>query len=54
VKQITEADIDEAIRRAEAGGAGGVGYDQSRWCGTACCVLGHARIVAGLFREVKL
>jgi len=22
-------------------------YDQGRWCGTACCVLGHARALVG-------
>lgn len=22
-------------------------YDQRRWCGTTCCVLGHARALAG-------
>lgn len=48
MNQITEADIDEAIKIAKAGGRDGKGYDQANWCGTSCCVLGWARIVAGL------
>ena len=45
---ITEKHIDEAIKVAKAGGTTEHRYDQRRWCGTACCVLGHARIIAGL------
>ena len=47
---ITEAHIDEALAICEAGGRDGIGYDQARWtgeCGTAMCVLGWARLVAG-------
>ena len=46
--QITEAHLDEAIRTAKAGEGMGHAYDQKSWCGTACCVLGFARLVAGL------
>lgn len=46
--QITEAHLDEAIRMAKAGGGMGHEYNQRSWCGTACCVLGFARLVAGL------
>ena len=45
---ITEAVLDEAIEAAEAGHINGLTYDQSSWCGTACCVLGFARHIAGL------
>jgi hypothetical protein len=45
---ITEAHIDKAIELAEAGGGLGHTYDQSAWCGTSCCVMGLARIVAGV------
>ena len=46
--QITEAHLDEAIRMARAGGGMGHEYNQLSWCGTVCCVLGFARLVAGL------
>jgi uncharacterized protein YjbI with pentapeptide repeats len=45
---ITEQHIDKAIELAEAGGGLGYTYDQSEWCGTSCCVMGFARIVAGV------
>jgi hypothetical protein len=45
---ITEKHIDEAIAIIEAGGRNGRGYNQGEWCGTSCCLLGWARIVAGL------
>ena len=51
--QITEAHLDEAIRMAKAGGGMGHRYDQRSWCGTACCVLGFARLVAGLPEQNK-
>ena len=44
---ITEAHIDEALAICEAGGRDGIGYDQAAWCGTAMCVLGWARKIAG-------
>jgi hypothetical protein len=50
---ITEAHIDQAITWAEAGGNGEHAYDQSSWCGTACCVLGFARLAAGV-KEVNM
>jgi len=46
--QITEQHLREAIVAAETGHLNGHEYDQSTWCGTACCVLGFARIIAGL------
>ena len=46
--QITEAHLDEAIRMTKAGGGMGHKYNQRSWCGTACGVLGFARLVAGL------
>ena len=45
---ITEEIIDEAIAAAEEGHINGLTYSQSSWCGTACCVLGFARHIAGL------
>ena len=45
---ITEEIIDQAIAAAEAGHINGLTYNQSSWCGTACCVLGFARHIAGL------
>ncbi len=48
MKQITEAHLDEAIRMAKAGGGMGHKYNQRSWCGTSCCVLGFARLVAGI------
>ena len=45
---ITVANIREAITIARQGGRDGRGYDQARWCGTSCCVLGWARSVAGV------
>ena len=48
MKQITEANLDEAIRMARAGGGMGHEYNQRSWCGTSCCVLGFARLVAGI------
>ena len=50
---ITEAHLDQAITWAEAGGNGEHAYDQSSWCGTACCVLGFARLAAGV-KEVNM
>ena len=44
---ITEAHIDEALAICEAGGRDRIGYDQAAWCGTAMCVLGWARKIAG-------
>ena len=44
---ITEKNIRDAINAARDGELGYKKYDQSRWCGTACCVLGFARILAG-------
>ena len=49
--KITEAHIDEALRIARAGGRDGRTYDQGTWCGTSCCVLGWARIAAGIPEE---
>ena len=48
MQQITEENLDNAIRTARAGGGMGHTYNQGRWCGTACCVLGFARLDAGL------
>ena len=45
---ITEEIIDKAIAAAEEGHIDGLTYSQSSWCGTACCVLGFARHIAGL------
>ena len=45
---ITEEIIDKAIAAAEEGHINGLTYNQSSWCGTACCVLGFARHIAGL------
>src|SRR5579885_1958403 len=45
---ITEAILDQAIEAAERGHLDDMTYDQSEWCGTACCVLGFARHLAGL------
>jgi uncharacterized protein YjbI with pentapeptide repeats len=45
---ITEAILDQAIEAAEAGHLNGLTYNQSNWCGTACCVLGFARHIAGI------
>lgn len=45
---ITVANIRQAIEVCDAGGTAEVGYDQASWCGTARCVLGHARIIAGV------
>lgn len=45
--------VRKAIKIAEHGGKkysgikGKVGYDQGAWCGTSCCVWGHALILAG-------
>jgi hypothetical protein len=46
--QITEAHIDAAIEAARAGHLAGHTYNQLNWCGTSCCVLGFARIEAGV------
>jgi len=48
MNQITEEHLDIAIAAAREGRLGGRNYDQSKWCGTSCCVLGFARIAAGL------
>ena len=48
MQQITEENLDNAIRMARAGGGMGHIYNQAHWCGTHCCVLGFARLVAGL------
>ena len=45
---ITEEIIVKAIAAAEEGHIDGLTYSQSSWCGTACCVLGFARHIAGL------
>lgn len=45
---ITVAQIRAAITIANAGGTPEMGYNQSKWCGSARCVLGHARIIAGV------
>ena len=47
-KIITEEILDQAIAAAKLGHVNGLTYDQSSWCGTACCVLGFARYLAGL------
>ena len=47
-KIITEEILDRAIAAAKLGHVNGLTYDQSSWCGTACCVLGFARYLAGL------
>ena len=46
-KLLTEEIIDQAIVAAKAGAVNGLTYDQGSWCGTACCVLGFARYIAG-------
>ena len=51
-KIITEEILDRAIAAAKLGHVNGLTYDQSSWCGTACCVLGFARYLAGL-KEVN-
>lgn len=45
---ITEQNILDAIKDARAGGYAGHRYDQHSWCGSACCVLGLARLRAGM------
>jgi len=45
---ITEQNILDAIRDARRGELQGHKYDQVHWCGTSCCVLGFARIRAGM------
>lgn len=50
--EITLEHIDAGCRAAIAARDGhptdGHGYDQSSWCGTACCIWGHAVLAAGL------
>ena len=46
---ITLEHLREALRRVQAGELPeGHGYDQGNWCGTSCCLWGHAHVVAGL------
>ncbi len=54
----TFADLKKAIKIARKGkhhypGLGLIKYDQDQWCGTACCVWGHAMLVAGHTRIFK-
>ncbi len=49
--QITEQNILDAIADARSGELDGHAYDQGNWCGTACCVLGFARLRAGLLER---
>lgn len=44
MKTLTETDL---LAGAAYAVAHPEEYDQSNWCGTACCVLGHARRLAG-------
>ena len=39
--------ISEILAGAAFGAAHPAEYNQRHWCGTACCVLGHARRLAG-------
>lgn len=53
MKVPTMGHVRKAIDIAKKGGhkykgiKGRITYDQNRWCGTSCCVFGHALILAG-------
>ncbi len=53
-KKITVAHVRKAVKlikdeEAEDYVQNNIGYDQAEWCGTSCCVMGHAGLIAGRY-----
>jgi hypothetical protein len=49
-KKVTMAHIKKAVKDIAKGKEShgeAKSFDQSQWCGTSCCVLGHAWAIAG-------